>query len=209
MEVDVLRQLLLVASRRSVLRQYRYHKLDKERMSEAEIRYVTAKVLEENRIYYGIEIPTREDYVHEDKHVTRKALVDLVIYEKKESEHPSVFIEFKRGQPEIEKIKKDFNKMMREPSSLEGACFFHILHKSDYGSDNRLSRARSNILKKYSDALKDVHHTHRFNNQVLSNRWFLLFVLDGSNRQYNSCTVGNMCLAFDCPEDWKDIRAAR
>jgi hypothetical protein len=133
----------------------------------------------------------------------------LAIFDNKNDEHPSVFIELKRGQPEIEKIKKDFNKMMREPSSLKGACFFHLLRKSDYGSESRLRRARNNILIKYSDALEQVRLTHKFDINTLRKRWFLLFILDGSNGQYNYSTIENMSQSLGCPKDWQDIRATQ
>jgi len=95
---------LILTARRCVKNSYKYHRLDKSRLGEAEVRNVMAKILEEKKIYYGIEVSTRERFQKQVKQTTRRALIDLAIYDGPDTELPSIIVEFKRSQPVLYNI---------------------------------------------------------------------------------------------------------
>ena len=205
MKKDLLQDIFLETSRRLLIGPFTYQLLDSERMGEAEMRNVLVRVLEEKKLHYAIEVATGEPFIHKDGHQTRKALVDLVIYGNGPSRDKSVYVEFKRGHPSIGNIVKDIAKMLGEKKHLEGASFFHYLHKGDYGSENRLKRARSQIIKKYYDALNDARKDRQVDTQILSGRWFYVFILDGSAKEYACIHIESMNDQLCCPDNWAGI----
>ncbi|GEM_PF-1189420 len=188
MDQERLKQIFRLTALRSVGKQYKYHRLDRNRLGEAEVRNVMARILEENKIYYGIEISTKAKQPKKENIRNRVALVDLVIYENRKDETPSIFIEFKRGQPSLDDIKKDFRKMVREPekTSLRGGAFFHILPKVEDPKEKFLERARKEIIKKYAKTYI------RLKKGKLRSRWFVLFILDASSRKYYYCSKSDI-----------------
>ncbi len=205
MKRDLLQNIFIESSRRLLIGPSTYQLLDSERMGEAEMRNVMARILEERKLHYAIEVATGEPYKHKDGRQTRKALVDLVIYENGPSRDRSVYVEFKRGHPARGNIIKDIVKMLGEKKHLEGASFFHYLHKGDYESENRIKRARSQIIKKYGDALNDARKDRQEDPQILLGRWFYVFILDGSVKEYACGHIESMNDQFFCPDSWKSI----
>jgi hypothetical protein len=80
---------------------FTYQRFEYERMAEAAIRNVMARILEESRTYYGIEVATINPYEHTNKRITRRALVDLVIYPDKSTKDEMIYIELKREHPAV------------------------------------------------------------------------------------------------------------
>ena len=125
MEIEEIVEICRVTSQRCVHRQYRYHILFRDRLSEADVRNVMTSVLDGRKKYYGLEYPT--------KYISKRGQVDLVIYDSRPKgaswktieNSPSVFVEFKREISKSAFIQKDFVKMMKAPESVKGACFFH------------------------------------------------------------------------------------
>jgi hypothetical protein len=204
-EAEVIKEIFVETSKRLLQNFFSYQILNRERMGEDEIRNVMARVLEERKIFYEIETATEEAFIHEDNRVTRKALVDLVIYGEKHDRSSSINVELKRGHPVIEKIKKDIIKMFGEKEHLRGACFYHYLQKIDYGSIDRLDDAHSRILKKYSSALEQCQDIDRYDKNMLDKRWFLLFIIDASNEEYFFGFVDNMTKPIERDNKWQKL----
>jgi hypothetical protein len=187
MESAQLREILILTAKRSILNKYKYHRLDKGRLGEAEVRNVMAKTLEEKRITYALEYPTTDKFRRPNGNVSRVALVDMVIFENKTAKDPSFLIEFKRGQPQLSFMDKDFIKMMQAPSDIKGCCFFHILPKGLSASKGYRARAHAEIIKKYFQAYEKT------NNSVCFPKRFFLFILDATSNQYYYCEKENIC----------------
>jgi hypothetical protein len=185
-------KISVLTARRCVKNRYKYHRLDKSRLGEAEVRNVMAKILEEKKIYYGIEVATQERFQKQVKKTTRRALIDLAIYDGPDTKLPSIIVEFKRSQPVLYNIIKDFKKMMAEPNDIKGACFFHILPQSEGAKEGkesmgRISRARNEIIKKYEEAYKEAKV------RQCVDKWFMLFILDGSRDEYYYVEKESIC----------------
>jgi len=201
MKMELLKGIFELTSKRSVLRQTKFQRLNRERLGEAEVRNVMVKILEQKGVYYGIEAATKEKQAKEGNIIKRSALVDLVIYERKEDERPEIFVEFKRGPVSIDKIEKDLLKMMREPDYLKGACFFHILPKVRNKSERSLARARNQAIKKYYQAYCKIDKT------ACIQRWFILFIMDTTSRKYYLCEKENICNIEKLDNGkWEDIK---
>ncbi len=199
MSFDDLKSVFILTAKRSIKRQYRYFILKRSRLSEPEVRHVMTKILEERRNYYAIEVATKEKHLLTGKTIPRSALTDLVIYGEEKTTKTPVWIEFKRGQPEREKIAKDFVKMIKEPA-VDGVCFYHILPES-FSTGNRLNeRARRAIVSKYQEAYGKT------NKMGCQKKWFSLFILDSISKQYYLFYEEDICGIKDltCGE-WKKL----
>jgi hypothetical protein len=199
MEIDTLKNIFILTAKRSALRQYKYHVLDRFRLSEPEIRDVMSKILIEYKVHYGIEYPTLVKHKISGETRSRSALVDLVIYEKDNLRHAKTWIEFKRGQVDIQNIKKDFIKMLKEPS-IELVSFFHILPKIGSKSEKSKQTSQRSILKKYLEAYNSTPK------EGCHPKIFILFIMDVESRQYYFCKKDNICAIerFD-DGDWSRI----
>ena len=155
MNIEILKKIFILTAKRSAQRQYRYLVLDRSRLSEPEIRHVMTRILVEKKVHYGIEVATQAKHRISGKDMSRSALVDLVLYEKGNKKEPIIWVEFKRGQSSIDKIRKDFIKMLME-RYLEGVCFFHILPKLRSRTEKSTWRAQEAILKKYFEAYQNI-----------------------------------------------------
>jgi hypothetical protein len=127
-------------------------------LREPEMRTALQQQADEDRLLYGIEVPTIHDYrfsgTGEGK---RRALIDFALLN---SDTPNalrkVLVELKEGQPACVKtdqgednyptITKDLHKLIAEPSS-HGACMLHICQTSDAGTI-------PSVLLKYNCAMK-------------------------------------------------------
>mgnify|MGYP001585464591 CR=1 FL=1 len=187
MNKEQLKEICRQTAKRCILKQYKYQVLNRGRLSEAEVRNVMVRILEERKFYYGIEIATEENQEKEGNVINRPALVDLVIYDNRKAENPIMLIEFKRAQPSLYKIEKDFAKMMNEPARVKGSCFFHILPKEKKRAEKALGRARNEIVKKYYQAYSNV------NIEKCVSKWFMLYILDASARKLYVCEKQNIC----------------
>lgn len=199
MNIETIKEIFVLAGKRSIKRQYRYFILDRSRLSEPEVRHVMAKILEERKIYYAIEKATEKKHRITGETMERSALTDLVIYGKDRRAGASIWVEFKRGQPEIGKITKDFIKMIREPS-IKGACFFHILPKINPKKNKSNERAKKAIIEKYSDAYGSV------DKDKCEKKWFVLFILDGNSRQWFFLHKIDICNIDSFGGKWEDLR---
>jgi hypothetical protein len=91
--------------------------------------------------------------------------------------------------PEPGFILKDFRKMFIDLEHLKGACFFHYFGKAHYDSVRESARARNSILNKYQKALASAQEELKPHDK---NRWFLLYILDATNQEFNCCCISNM-----------------
>jgi len=200
MNFNILNEIFVLTARRSIKRQYRYFILDRTRLSEPEIRHVMARILEEKKFCYGIEIATKKKHKISGDTMERSALTDLVIYGKNKLSGSPIWVEFKRGQPEIGKIAKDFIKMTKEPS-INGACFFHVLPKINSIEKKSNDRAKKAVIKKYSDAYELV------DKDKCDKKWFVLFILDSNSKQYYFLQKNDICNidSFDDGQ-WMDLK---
>ena len=199
MNFDELRKVLVLTANRSIKRQYRYFLLKRSRLSEPEVRHVMTKILEERRCYYAIEVATKEKHLITGKAIQRSALTDLVIYGDTRTNETPIWIELKRGQPKIDKIAKDFVKMISEPS-LAGACFFHILPEGPLAEIGLNERARRAVIDKYRVAYNMV------SKKGCQNKWFSLFILDSVSRQYYILFEEDLCSIEDFTKgEWKKL----
>jgi hypothetical protein len=143
--------------------------------------------LEEKHIYYALEYRTGEKFKQPDGDVSGAALVDLVVFDNEEALNPSVLVEFKRAEPQVSFIAKDFVKMMQERSVVQGACFFHLLPKARSQSTGYRNKAHKAIISKYLRAYKSAAYARCFP------KWFVLFILDATSHQYYLCEKENIC----------------
>lgn len=186
MNIKTIKKIFIKTATRTVKRQYRYFVLERSRLSEPEIRHVMAKILDEEQIYYGFEYPTLVKHRISGKGRSRSALVDLVLYKEENKKEPIIWVEFKRGQPSIDKISKDFIKMLKE-RNLEGVCFFHILPKLRLRTEKSKLRAQEAVLTKYSEAYQNIEKSE------CEKKWFILFISDCESREYYFCQKNDIC----------------
>lgn len=200
MDIETIKEIFTIAARRNVKRQYRYFVLERSRLSEPELRHVVTKVLDEKHIYYSLEYPTLVKHRISGKGRSRSALVDLVLYKEDNKKEPIIWVEFKRGQPSIDKIGKDFIKMLKE-RDLEGVCFFHILPKLRSRTERSRLRAQKAVLTKYSEAYQSIEKSE------CEKKWFVLFILDCENKQYYFCQKNDICNIDNLDEvRWREIK---
>jgi len=171
-------------------RQYRYFVLDKTRISEFEARQVMTKVLEESKCPYGIELQTKE------KHLAHVGLVDLVVFDRDKPGVRLGWVEFKRGKAPEVKIRKDFEKMMKEPG-LEFVSFFHIIPVPGRGVKKHSWDIAEVVLRRYGDA-----HQLAYNKAIQAKKApvpkaFMLFLLDCENGRYLVKRVANVLSELD------------
>ncbi|QGP92588.1 hypothetical protein MGLY_19740 [Neomoorella glycerini] len=86
------------------------------RISEQEARFIYASVLTRaSRYFFSVETPTGEKYSFTDGAVNqRSALSDLSLYTFGNGFHKQANVEFKAGNPPVDHIKKDIEKLVRE-----------------------------------------------------------------------------------------------
>lgn len=186
MNIQTIKEIFTTAARRIVRRQYRYLVLERSRLSEPEVRHVVTKILDEKHIYYSFEYPTVIKHKISGTSRSRSALADLALYEEDNKKESVIWVEFKKAQPSINKIIKDFIKMRME-KGLEGVCFFHILPKLRVRSERSKLRAQKAILKKYIDAYQSIKEHN------CEKKWLILFILDCENKQYYYCQKDDIC----------------
>jgi len=127
-------------------------------------------------------------------------LVDLVLYKKENKKEPIIWVEFERAQPSIDKINKDFIKMLRE-SNLEGVCFYHILPRLRSRSIKSKQRAQEAVLQKYYDAY------HSIEKNKWDKKWFILFIMDCENKQFYYCQKDDIRNINSLSDGhWEEIR---
>lgn len=199
-----LQDIFVIASNRVVHRGYKYFNFRGNDLSEAEIRHVVAKVLEEKKMHYALEVPTKYPFKHNEKgnkKTTRRALFDMAIYAShakiEKSLEPEIVIEFKRGQPQNnapQVIRKDFIKMLGEP--CKGAAFFHILT----GKRVKSKTAHEQIIKKYNDAF------NKEKNSKYLDKWFLLFILDLNEKRHYAKSFPHMKEFKINPKIWSELK---
>jgi hypothetical protein len=174
---------------------YPFLKLLPERISEADARHVITKVLEERGFIYGLELKTKTKFPMLEKGQERSALIDLGIYDTKRDDQPSIWVEFKRGQPGDDMIIKDFIKMIIEPE-VDIACFFHVLPKPRVQRKKHSLRPLTAIFLKYNNACKKA--LEKINGMQDDSRkrqpkGFMLYVHDLENRKKYIVFKADIC----------------
>jgi hypothetical protein len=193
MDIESLKQFFLETSRRLLLTDPdTYQRFEYDRMAEAAIRNVMTRILEESRILYGIEVATRNPYEHMSKGITRKALVDLVLYIGNSTKKDMIYIELKREHPQPSFIAKDFRKIFIDLNEISGACFFHYLGKTNHSSLKSRDSARKSILEKYRETLSSERTDLNLKYQFRRDCWFLLFIFDKTKMEYNCSYIRDM-----------------
>ncbi len=128
-------------------------------ISEPEARFILASVLHETNIPFGLEVPTEEDYSFTGN-APRKGRIDVVI----DPSGKAVKIELKAERLDVDKIGRDFKKLLREPAS--GCAFYHVFQGTTRSPLHGL-------MKKYVDS-----YPKREDVGERVPKWFILFVLD-------------------------------
>jgi hypothetical protein len=145
---------------------------------EPEMRHALAQEAESQKLWYGIEVPTKEKYRFVDMPGERKVAArhDFVILEQARPDaNRSILLELKRGQPAMEirdrqwhcpAITKDFQKLLLEQAT-DGKGILHILHAANAGTLEA-------VLQKYRAALT---RALELPNIQQPSCWFILFIL--------------------------------
>ena len=89
---------------------------------------------------------------------------------------PLINIEFKEGQPTVNHIEKDWQKLIAEP--VKGICFFHVLQ-------NRNSRTIPRLLDKYEDAYRKALSKRQ---NPIHDKWIVFFLLILFKQEYLTVT---------------------
>lgn len=142
---------------------------NKSKIREPEGKFVIANVLSDKKISFGIEVPTNKTYrfTQEKGKIQRLARTDLSIL----TNGNQINIELKEGQPNINKIEKDFEKLLRE--EVSGVAFFHILQNSN-------SRTLRALLDKYKKA-----YINKLGVKEKKSKWFVLFIFIKEKQECN------------------------
>ena len=134
---------------------------------EPEIRDVFGRYLMLEMVFYGIEVPTKLKYGFKGVGKTA-ARTDLAIFSSLQDgidNKPLINIEFKEGQPTVNQIEKDWQKLIAEP--VNGICFFHVLQNCN-------SRTIQRLLDKYEDAYKKALSKPQ---NTIKDKWLIIFLL--------------------------------
>lgn len=101
------------------------------RVSEQEARWLWCSTLSETSYYYALEVPTEEKYQQKgEKPISGRS--DVSIYDLDQYKLVKIAnIEFKEGNVDIESLRKDFEKLMRE--KIQGN-WFHVLESENSGT---------------------------------------------------------------------------
>lgn len=141
---------------------------------EPEIRDVFGRYLMLEMVFYGIEVPTRMRYSFKGAGKTA-ARTDLSIFSSLRDgigNEPLLNIEFKEGQPKVDQIENDWQKLVAEP--VNGACFFHVLQ-------NRKRHTIPQLLDKYEYAYKKVISKPQ---NPINDKWLIFFILVLLKQEY-------------------------
>ncbi|MEI6287742.1 MAG: hypothetical protein WCP79_14655 [Bacillota bacterium] len=144
---------------------------EKERLSEQEARFIYASVVNLSTYYYSIETPTMRNYNFTKNTATetkaeRSALSDLTIYDfENEKLQEKVNVEFKAHNCAFENIRKDIEKLLREPVGLGN--WFHVFENADIGTIGA-------VFEKFKEAIISV--AANFNDVVPKTIIFTLVV---------------------------------
>ncbi len=103
------------------------------RISEQEARFIYTSVLTRaSRYFFSVETPTREKYSFTKDAVSpRSALSDLSLYTFDDGFKKQANVEFKAGNPPVDHLKKDIEKLVRERVA---GNWFHLLKNVDSGT---------------------------------------------------------------------------
>ena len=143
---------------------YTQEKNNKKIIREPEVQCVFSIVLSEKKIYFGTEVPTKNLYNISSKKAD-VANTDLVI---NPNDQP-INIEFKREIPEVDYIKKDFEKLSRE--HVAGCAIYHILKNTNKETLSKLHR-------NYKEAYKKIEKVNK-----KQPKWFVFFILIKEKRE--------------------------
>ncbi len=127
----------------------------KSKIREPEATHILALVISENKIHFGLEVPTKKKYKFTGES-SKSASIDIAI----EPDGKQVNVELKEGQNDT--IQKDFEKLLIE--DIEGGTFFHILQNSDSGT-------LPNLFEKYKKAYANLVDL-----KDKKSKWFILFI---------------------------------
>ncbi len=117
------------------------------RVCEQESKIVITQRLEEIRLHYSVETPTRLKYRQtSDKDDT--AHHDVTVYGDQDGKLRVLNCELKQGDPAYKEFRKDFEKLLRE--NIPG-LWFHTL---------RYDRRWESLRKKISDSFKEILERH-------------------------------------------------
>lgn len=112
------------------------------RISEEEARFIYASVLTRaGRYFFSVETPTEEKYsfTNDADASPRSALSDLTLWTFDHGFKKQANVEFKAGNPPVEHIRKDIEKLIREGATQRVAGnWFHLLKNVDGGTLPRL-----------------------------------------------------------------------
>jgi hypothetical protein len=155
---------------------------NKGKIREPELRCLISSVLSKKKIFYGIEVPTEKKYSFSKKKIINRlmsARTDLAIYE---GGKPIINIELKEGQPTIDKIEKDFEKMFLE--EVIGASFFHVIN------GNTSKKTIPLLLDCYSRAHNNIKNKLDKSSLNILDKWFILFIFVADTKEF-------YCQVFD------------
>lgn len=136
---------------------YTQEKSNRKLIREPEARHVLTMVLSRKNVNFGLEVPTKKRYKISGGSPDT-ANIDLVI----EPDEEQINVELKGGQPNINNIQKDFEKLLRE--QVSGCAFYHVLQNSNRGTLPAL-------LNKYKEGYSNIVSL----NDAIS-KWFILFI---------------------------------
>lgn len=155
---------------------------------EPEIRDIFGRYMMLEMVLYGIEVPTKNKYQFSGKTTEVAARTDLAIFDSFETaarNEPIINIEFKEGQPTPQQIKKDWQKLLREP--VDGTCFYHVLQSA---RQNTVPALTKKLASSYDEAVGDTID--------VIDKWHLFFaVIIESQVYYRVIFPSILSISFD------------
>jgi hypothetical protein len=116
-----------------------------KRMSEQELRFLLVRKLEEAKIFYSVEAPTKKKYVFTGENEnSRSGLIDLCLYDSEGKRTTLIELKHKGG---ISEISKDLEKLLFDLET-EWNYFIHL--------DSSKSKKITDIEAEYKSALKEA-----------------------------------------------------
>ncbi len=151
------------------------------RVSEAEARVIYCLALEKQKLPYAVEVPTTQKYTFSGT-TKLSARSDLVVYASQPGSPQTLIrdlaIEFKAHNPRVEAIRKDLEKLLREPCN---GLWFHILKNADTRTIPVLFEKFDVAIRELRDLWQECDHSVAICAVVMQKKFWLYRTLTPSD----------------------------
>jgi hypothetical protein len=177
------------------------------RVSEQELRFLLAKKLEQENIYYSVETPTDNLYRFKDTNSNGKqisARIDLCLYEKDRKR--THLIELKYDNVDV---TNDLEKLLREETERN----YFIQFVNNRCQNKKKLKTMESIEKKYRKALKELNDEKKIIEEAKSTVIIFIFIITENNGNFEKgdlykCKIDkgqSLKAIIDLAEKWPNL----